>query len=84
MNLQRLRNVCNGGHIYDLNSSGYLTPVDLVKALRGETKAILIVGHSQSNANCLLDSLSRRKKGLRAKKLCKWSDTSSLWIVRND
>jgi hypothetical protein len=78
---QKLSSVCNGGHIHTLND---LSPEMLKKALGDETKAILIVGNIQHRARHTL--LDRRKElralGLTAKRLCVWSNTAELFIVR--
>lgn len=61
---------------------------DIVSALGYETKAIMIVssGISQYKFVQLLNTIktSTNVDGvfIKARKLCKWSDTSDLWIVR--
>jgi hypothetical protein len=72
--------VCNGGHIFSL--SYIQSKEDLDRALGYESKAILIVGHEQWHIRDILSKLLKVKKGLRARKLCRWSGTATLWMVR--
>jgi hypothetical protein len=85
---QRLRQVCNGLHICDLGGSGLYggyvpSPADIEKAMKLETKAIMIVGHGQGIRR-VLQRLSKKRSGLRAKLLCPWSTSADLWIVRKE
>lgn len=83
--MQGLWHVCNGGHIHSLDN---LDSVEkLMKAMKRETKAILIVGEDQHAAEGLLTSLRKGSKKSKAatiwaKKLCPWSESADLWIVR--
>lgn len=79
---QKLHNVCNGGHLHDLGR--IICEEDLLRSMRGESKVILIVSPRQQIVLGILRSLSKRRLsgGLRSKKLCTWSATADLWIVR--
>lgn len=77
---QRLSSVCNGGHIHDLYT--IQTIDDLKKAMRNETKAILIVGGDQANVLRVLESIRGKRSGLRAKLVGKWSPRADLWFVK--
>lgn len=77
---QKLSNVCNGGHIHTLD---HLDAEGLKKAMGKETKAILIVGNDQRSARALLANKEILKGcGLKAKRLCAWSNSADLWMVR--
>lgn len=76
---QSLNNVCNGGHIHEVANADINT---LNEVMRYETKAIIIVGNEQRALRNILNKLAHKKRGLRAQNLCKWSNTSSLWIIR--
>lgn len=97
--MQRFSNVCDGGHILDLDN---LTPESLRAALGVNRKAVLVVGNDQRKALDVLKGLARKKisglrlfqrplpfsgteyRPLRAKRLAAWSPTAQLWMVRQD
>lgn len=95
--MQRFRNVCDGGHILNLQD---LTPESLAKALGLNHKAVLVVGNDQTQALRVLRSLNKKKflgrrnyfnsrygvfhHPMRAKLLTRWSPTGQLWMVRQD
>jgi hypothetical protein len=79
---QRLNNVCNGGHIYRASYIADAEQLCSTLSIAGEDHAILI-SEANSPIASLLKKLSKKRSGLRAKKLCKWSSTGTLWIIRS-
>lgn len=77
--LQRLNNVCNGGHLHYL--SDIRTEGDLKRAMNGETKAIAIVDDLYCPSLVVLRKMAKRKKGFRAMRVRRWSSTASLWFI---